>query len=134
MNVRVRAGKDGERRWMVGDGFRHFLILQTGLNSSNNDCMFIGTYCAYVHHHFFLIRICRRLFWLECTWFVREILSPGHIYPRFVQFCPRKNQEHSIDVNDFILFIKRNIVLFYYSCSSLIFFTFLITSFFYFIL
>lgn len=29
---------------MVGDGFRHFLILQTGLNSSNNDCMFIGTH------------------------------------------------------------------------------------------
>ena len=23
----VRVGKDGERRWMVGDGFRHFLIL-----------------------------------------------------------------------------------------------------------
>ena len=45
----VRAGKDGERRWMVGDGFRHFLILQTGLNSSNNDCMFIGTY-AFSHH------------------------------------------------------------------------------------
>ena len=40
----VRSGKDGERRWMVGDGFRHFLILQTGLNSSNNDCMFIGTH------------------------------------------------------------------------------------------
>ena len=41
--VIVVDDKDGvERAWPDSDGFRYFLILQMGLNSSNNDCFFIG--------------------------------------------------------------------------------------------
>ena len=32
----------GERNWAEGAGFRYFLILQLGPNSSGNDCFFIG--------------------------------------------------------------------------------------------
>ena len=38
----VILGRDDVRKWNIGDGFRHFLILQTGMNSSLNDCFFIG--------------------------------------------------------------------------------------------
>lgn len=72
----VRAGKDGERRWMVGDGFRHFLILQTGLNSSNNDCMFIGTFvCSFLSFFFTPL--------LFLPTYLPSFLSPS--YPPFVR-------------------------------------------------
>lgn len=34
---------DLKRSWTEGDRFRYFLIIQTDVNSSNNDCLFIGT-------------------------------------------------------------------------------------------
>ena len=33
---------EGQRTWADGLGFRYFLILQLGPNSSGNDCFFIG--------------------------------------------------------------------------------------------
>ena len=33
---------DGQHTWADGTGFRYFLILQLGPNSSGNDCFFIG--------------------------------------------------------------------------------------------